>query len=248
MTDTFGGRETDSEEGSTLLTVPKARSCSQRLPSWISEAIAPLAEFIVDVNPQEYFADLQEIAEGDSGSVYAARVVCRPEELGLPAEKTHVALKAIAVQPSMSPKLQDLRHEMELMRGVHHEHVLRMDAFYVNLVDDSVWIRMELMERSLADVVGLVCEGLSLQERMIARFASDVSLVWFEGVKRMHQGSAVANATAQVLHALEYLQKHHIAHRDVRSDNLLLNTDGIVKVGEWNVFISFSMFPIRSFR
>lgn len=67
-------------------------------------------------------------------------------------------------------------------------------------------------------------------------------------MKRIHQGYAVANTTAQVLHALEYLQKHHIAHRDVRSDNLLLNTDGIVKVGEWNVFISFSMFPIRSFR
>lgn len=37
----------------------------------------------------------------------------------------------------------------------------------------------------------------------------------------------------QVLLALEYLQKHHIAHRDVRSDNLLLNASGIVKVGKW---------------
>ncbi|OAX34385.1 kinase-like protein [Rhizopogon vinicolor AM-OR11-026] len=210
MTDTFGGRSSDSEEGLTLLTVPKARSYSQRLPSWIAEVVVPLSEFIVDADPQEYFADLQEIAEGESGSVYAARVVCPPEELGLPAGKTHVAVKAIAVQPSVSPKLQDLRQEMELMRGVYHEHVLRMDAFYVNLVDDSVWIRMELMERSLADVVGLVSEGLSLQERMIARFASDV------------------------LHALEYLQKHHIAHRDVRSDNLLLNTDGIVKVADFS--------------
>jgi len=99
---------------------------------------------------------------------------------------------------------------MELMRGVNHEHVLRMDAFYVNLVDDSVWIRMELMERSLADVVGLVSEGLSLQDRMIGRFTSDVLL------------------------ALEYLQKHHIAHRDVRSDNLLLNVSGIVKVADFS--------------
>lgn len=178
MTDTFGGRESDSEEGLTLFPVPKAQSYLQRLPSWIVEAVAPLAEFIVDVNPQEYFADLQEIAEGESGSVYAARVVCPLEELGLAVGKTHVAVKAIVLQPSISPKLQDLRHEMELMRGVHHEHVLRMDAFYVNLVDDSVWIRMELMERSLADVVELVCEGLSLQERMIARFTSDVSFVF----------------------------------------------------------------------
>ena len=41
-------------------------------------------------------------------------------------------------------------------------------------VEDGLWIRMELMERSLADVVGLVNQGLMVQERMIARFASDV--------------------------------------------------------------------------
>jgi hypothetical protein len=50
-----------------------------------------------------------------------------------------------------------------------------MDELFVDLVDDALWIVMELMERSLADVVALVEEGLMLQERMIARFARDVS-------------------------------------------------------------------------
>lgn len=180
-TDTFGvgGRDSDSDDEFTL-SLPKSysKSQSQRLPGWIVDIISPLSEFMIDVDPQEYFADLQEIAEGESGSVYAARLVCPVESLSVAPGTTHVAVKSIAIHPAVSPKLQDLSHEMELMRGVHHEHVLRMDAFYVNLVDDSVWIRMELMERSLADVVGLVGEGLSLQERMIARFASDVSLLF----------------------------------------------------------------------
>lgn len=34
-----------------------------------------------------------------------------------------------------------------------------------------------------------------------------------------------------MLLALEYLQKRHISHRDVRSDNLLLNKDGVLKIG-----------------
>jgi len=49
-----------------------------------------------------------------------------------------------------------------------------------------------------------------VQERMIARFASDVLL------------------------ALEYLQKRHISHRDVRSDNLLLNKDGVLKIADFS--------------
>lgn len=108
------------------------------------------------------------------------------------------------------------------MRGLWHENVLGMDALYVDLSEDSLWIRMELMERSLADIVGLVGDGLMLQDRMIARFASDILL------------------------ALEYLQKHHIAHRDVRSDNLLLNKHGILKLTDFSNAVQVVGSPMRS--
>jgi len=66
------------------------------------------------------------------------------------------------------------------------------------------------MERSLADVVTLVEEGVTIQEKVIARFASDV------------------------LGALIYLQNMGIAHRDLRSDNLLLNKDGVLKLADFS--------------
>jgi len=75
---------------------------------------------------------------------------------------------------------------------------------------------MELMERSLADVVALVSDGLMLQERMMGRFASDILL------------------------ALQYLHSQHIAHRDVRSDNLLLNNQGILKLGDFSNAVQIS--------
>lgn len=37
---------------------------------------------------------------------------------------------------------------------------------------------------------------------------------------------------SQVLQALEFLQDHRIAHRDVRSDNLLVNSQGVLKLSE----------------
>jgi len=81
----------------------------------------------------------------------------------------------VPILPSGTHKLDDLHKELTLTRDVFHENILTMDPYMWNLVEDSLWIRMELMERSLADVVGLVADGLMVQERMIARFASDVS-------------------------------------------------------------------------
>lgn len=37
-----------------------------------------------------------------------------------------------------------------------------------------------------------------------------------------------------MLQALDFLQKHHIAHRDLRSDNLLLNSEGILKLADFS--------------
>lgn len=216
--------------------------------------LAPLHSFISPHDPSALFTELVEIAEGESGSVYAARTPAKlPStekssalERPIPAGTSHVAIKRILLPPlfpSASPngtespagtdesllhiKISSLLHELTLLRSVEYEHLLLLDGAYVHTsvntdespeesaskamtLDTSLWIRMELMERSLADVIALVAQGLALQERMVARFTSDVLL------------------------GLEYLQKQHIAHRDVRSDNLLLNAAGVVKLADFS--------------
>ncbi|EDR09394.1 uncharacterized protein LACBIDRAFT_293888 [Laccaria bicolor S238N-H82] len=157
---------------------------------WLSEVVAPLEEYIDEtVDPRDHYLDLKEIAEGESGSVFAARLSEKnAHKLRLPplikakdsddianGRPVLLAIKSVAIVPSGSPKLLDLKKELVLMRGLWHENVLGMDALYVDLSEDSLWIRMELMERSLADIVGLVGDGLMLQDRMIARFASDLA-------------------------------------------------------------------------
>jgi hypothetical protein len=160
---------------------------------WLSEVVAPLEEYIDEtVDPRDHYLDLKEIAEGESGSVFAARLSEKnAHKLRLPPlikakdnddiandRPVLLAIKSVAIVPSGSPKLLDLEKELVLMRGLWHENVLGMDALYVDLLEDSLWIRMELMERSLADIVGLVGDGLMLQDRMIARFASDVGFAF----------------------------------------------------------------------
>ena len=166
----------------------------QQYRGWLSAIVAPLEEFIDEgVDPRDHYLDLKEIAEGESGSVFSAclnpltasKLRLPPmtkakdvEEMSQhPDQVKLVAIKSVAIVPSGSPKLVDLQRELTLMKGLTgHENVLGMDGVYVDLVEDSLWVRMELMERSLADMVGLVGEGLMLQDRMLARFASDVRL------------------------------------------------------------------------
>ncbi|KAH9852916.1 kinase-like protein [Lenzites betulinus] len=189
---------------------PSPMSPAPRYPGWLSAVVAPLKAFINDqMDPRDLYADLREIAEGESGSVYAARVLATSWS---PEKKpgSFVAIKNVPILPSGSPKIDDLRRELTLLKGVSHPHILTMDSLFVDLVEDSLWIRMDLMERSLADVTAYAEEGVFIHEKSIARIAGDV------------------------LDALDYLQSRGIAHRDVRSDNLLVNTDGVVKVADFS--------------
>ncbi|KAJ2934754.1 hypothetical protein H1R20_g2330, partial [Candolleomyces eurysporus] len=196
----------------------------QRYRGWLSEVVAPLEDYIDEVvDPRDHYLDLKEIAEGESGSVYSARLTHKDaNRLRLPAHikakdaediangrEILIAIKSVAIVPSGSPKLNDLRHELSLMKGLSHENLIALDALYVDLLEDTLWIRMELMERSLADVISLVESGLMLQDRTMARFAADI------------------------LKGLEYLEQHYIAHRDIRSDNLLVNKSGVLKITDF---------------
>lgn len=214
-TDTFGGVATESEIGEESETrsqpseTPSSKSHTSILA--MHPLLAQLQPYITPRHPASCFTNLVEIAEGESGSVFAARVVPSPvgsrsQEQQASVERTilpgtsHVAIKRIPLPPPssssslpddslVSNKLVSVLHELCLLKNLDHEHLLLLDAVYVcsnstrvedsesaNAVDTSLWIRMELMERSLADVIGLVADGLALQERLVGRFAGDVGV------------------------------------------------------------------------
>jgi hypothetical protein len=194
--------------GAPLSAGSGGTSPAQRYPGWISNVLSGVGlETFVDekVEPRDYFEGLTEVAEGESGFVYQAKVVrtvhgSRLTKRGLQPGAV-VAIKAVPILPTGSTKLEDLKREVEVMKRVFEDdrsaatspfssasgcsaragHVLIMEAMYVDLQEDALWIRMELMERSLADVVALVEEGHlgGIDEKVVARFASDVSIPAF---------------------------------------------------------------------
>ncbi|KAI9451429.1 kinase-like domain-containing protein [Lactarius psammicola] len=227
------------ENGDVLLPseAQTGGSFGPRYPAWIAAIVLPLAEFIDDAaDPRVIFKDLQEIAHGESGSVYAAdaapsvaqqfqpptprspaRALSQEVKEGCEGTMAVVAIKRVPLPRGGSAKLTDLQRELELTRSLRHANVLRMERLYVDVVEENLWIGMELMDRSLADVLGVVGEEavddsgpVTVSEKMIARFVWDVLL------------------------ALSYVRKHHIAHRDVRTDNLLLSKAGVLKLSDFS--------------
>ena len=162
-------------------TPSPAPSPLERYPGRVLEVVAPLEEFADHtVDPREFFTDLQEIAEGKSGTVFLASIIPPKTKSKTSAKDTtarrlgKAAVKQVPLLPGGLPKLKDLRKELMLVLCVSHTNILSMGALYVDLIEDSLWIEMEFIERSLADVLALVEEGLVSEEKAIARFTGDV--------------------------------------------------------------------------
>ncbi|KAJ6534224.1 kinase-like domain-containing protein [Mycena capillaripes] len=209
---------------------------AERYQGWVAAAISPFGGFIdVSVNPRDHYLDLQEIAEKPGGLLYVARLANIPgDHLKLPTHvkereqqdrlalrTTFVAIKCVPILPSGSTKLSQVLRELRIMRDLQCENILGMDALYVDTTEDTLWIRMEFMTRSLSSVIELREVGLVLFDRTIA------------------------GCTKDIINALEYLRLNDIAPRDIRSDSVLINNQGVLKLTNlWNsVKLSASIPP-----
>ena len=179
----------------------------------LQQLLRPLLSFIHSGDPRSIYSELQQVAEGESGGIYAAYPSGQSSGGGV------AAIKRVKLQEETRLRIETLGRELTLLDGVKHINILSYSAVWLvgepgSSLDGSVelWIQMDLMDRSLADLLGLLEDGLVIEERHVACFAKDVA------------------------NALAFLEDRFIAHRDVRSDNLLISGDGIVKLGESDDF------------
>jgi serine/threonine protein kinase len=115
---------------------------------------------------------------------------------------------AIKKMPINSENLKLLCTEINIMKESHHESVVQyLDSFIYE--GNFLWVVMEFMDGGcLTDV-----------------------LEQFENVK-MNEGQ-IAYVCLQSLRALGYIHAHHRIHRDIKSDNVLINTRGEVKLADF---------------
>ncbi|KAI9323643.1 kinase-like domain-containing protein [Dichotomocladium elegans] len=170
----------------------------------VSESHLALASSFIDdlvdhADPNTLYTDFMLIAEGESGPMFIAKHI---------ATSRLVAIKKIS--KSATQKLSTIRNELTTMKMSRHPNVVEYIGCYKT--NEEVWVAMECMDVSLADILAVNMESPKpfLLEPHMARVARDI------------------------LRALCRIHRLRRIHRDIRSDNVLLNQRGDVKLCDFS--------------
>ncbi|KAG1011702.1 hypothetical protein G6F27_003511 [Rhizopus arrhizus] len=115
-----------------------------------------------------------------------------------------VAIKKISYEAK--EKVSKIKNELLSMKMSRHPNIVEFVACYTT--EEEIWVVMECMDVSLADIIS-IDDRTRLKEAHIGRVVRDI------------------------LRALTRLHRLNRIHRDIRSDNILLNLRGEVKLADF---------------
>jgi len=116
-----------------------------------------------------------------------------------------VAIKKIRWDPTKS---QALINEIQIMKTIKHKNVISCSECFLR--EEELWVTMEYIDfGSLTDILDQYDRGIQLSEAEIAYICLNT------------------------LKALEYIHGVGVIHRDVKTDNMLLGTDGRVLLADF---------------
>lgn len=120
--------------------------------------------------------------------------------------------KVIVKEMSLTPENKAaLYEETRIMASMHSEYIVRFISAY--RVQNTLWIVMEYMDGGSLTNIATFCD---CQEAHIAYFAREV------------------------LRGLAYMHKQNKIHRDIKTDNVLLNANGAVKLADFGFTVQLS--------
>ncbi|RMZ91211.1 hypothetical protein DV736_g1537, partial [Chaetothyriales sp. CBS 134916] len=176
-----------------------------------SEVMAKLKQVVSRDNPMDSYAKQKKIGQGASGSVYVARVKeSAPSQIARELYRTHgpkgqVAIKQMDLRNQ--PRKELIVNEIIVMKDSKHPNIVNFLDSFLQESSNELWVVMEFMEGgALTDVIE---NNAVITEDQIA---------------------TICNETCK---GLAHLHSQDIIHRDIKSDNVLLDRMGNVKITDF---------------
>ncbi|MCJ1249337.1 Protein kinase [Trapelia coarctata] len=176
-----------------------------------SEVMAKLKKIVTQYDPLESYQKQRKIGQGASGSVYIAKVLkdatspVARESYAKDGPDARVAIKTMDLRNQ--PRKELIVNEIIVMKESLHPNIVNyLDSFLIEN-DTELWVIMEYMNGgALTDVIE---NNNQISEAQIA---------------------AICHETCK---GLAHLHGQEIIHRDIKSDNVLLDTKGRVKITDF---------------
>jgi serine/threonine protein kinase len=183
------------------------------------EVMAKLKQVVSKDNPLESYSKQKKIGQGASGSVYVARVKeSSTSSVAREIYRTHgpkgqVAIKQMDLRNQ--PRKELIVNEIIVMKDSKHPNIVNFLDSFLQEQNNELWVVMEFMEGgALTDVID--------NNPVITE--DQISTICFETCK-----------------GLAHLHSQDIIHRDIKSDNVLLDRVGNVKISKLFPRYHFSM-------
>ncbi|KAI1490655.1 kinase-like domain-containing protein [Biscogniauxia mediterranea] len=201
-----------AEAALTAKPTPAERKQDVRMSTMSEkEVMQKLIEAVSKEDPNMSYAKQKKIGQGASGSVYVAKVkegavspVAR-EVLRNYGSRAQVAIKQMDL--AHQPRKELIVNEIMVMKDSKHPNIVNfLDAFLRNN-NAELWVVMEYMEGgALTDVI-------------------DNNPVITE--------EQISTICLETCRGLQHLHSQNIIHRDIKSDNVLLDARGNVKITDF---------------
>ncbi|KAG2178320.1 hypothetical protein INT44_001470 [Umbelopsis vinacea] len=163
-------------------------------------------------NPLDAFKLADIVDSTDPHGIYTNMThIAEGESGNMYAAKHSLTNRTVAVKiipRTAEAKMNKIRNELTTMKMSRHPNVVEYITSY--LTETELWVVMECMDVSLADIISISPDEVPhVSEAQIARITRDI------------------------LRALCRIHRLNRIHRDIRSDNILFNARGEVKLADF---------------
>ena len=200
-----------------------------------NEVMDRLRAVVSKDNPNESYSKQRKIGQGASGSVYVARVkehAMSPVARELYRQygpRCQVAIKQMDLRSQ--PRKELIVNEIIVMKDSQHANIVNFLDSFLQEQSSELWVVMEFMEGgALTDVID---NNPVIQEDQIATICAEVC-----PPSPIEKETLLTTPPPQTCRGLAHLHSQNIIHRDIKSDNVLLDRAGHVKISESLQFLN----------
>ncbi|GLU06423.1 hypothetical protein SLE2022_234610 [Rubroshorea leprosula] len=127
-----------------------------------------------------------------------------------------VALKKVRFDSHDLESVKFMAREIILLRRLDHPNVIKLDGLITSPMSCSMYLVFEYMEHDLVGLASL--PGIKFSEPQIKCYMK------------------------QLLSGLDHCHSHGVLHRDIKGSNLLIDSNGILKIADFGLASSFDPF------